>query len=144
MIKSFFLIALVFLITSCSTNPQPFVINTDNCVVCKMAMADLRFGGEIITKKGKIYKFDDIGCMISFLKSASLEEKVIDKILVMNFEKQNEFIEVLSAWFLVSPEINSPMKSDIAGFENKEAAEKIKKGKEGEIINWDNLLQTIK
>ncbi|NJO25793.1 MAG: hypothetical protein HC867_08590 [Bacteroidia bacterium] len=42
-----------------------------------MGMADFRFGGEVITKKGRIYKFDDMRCMIDFLKSGSLEEKEI-------------------------------------------------------------------
>lgn len=137
-------IGLLFTISSCSTKPEPFAIGKDNCYVCKMGMADLKFGGEVITKKGKVYKFDDIGCMIGFLKSGGIEEKDIKEKLVMNYTKQNEFIDVQSAWFLVSPEMKSPMKSNAGGFDTKESAEKIKDNNSGEIIKWEELLQRTK
>jgi len=136
--------ALVFTIASCSTKPEPFAIGKDDCYVCKMGVADLKFGGELITKKGKVYKFDDMGCMMNFLKSGSLEENDIDKKLVMNYDQPNEFIDVQLASFLASPVLKSPMKSNIAGFNSKEAAEKIKNGNEGEIVNWEELLQRSK
>ncbi len=135
---------LLFMFSSCSTKPEPLVIGKDDCYVCKMGVADLKFGGEVITKKGKVYKFDDIGCMINFLRSGSIEEKDIEKKVVMNYNKQNEFIDVQSAWFLASPEIKSPMKSNIAGFETKESAEKIKNNNTGEIVTWNDLIQRTK
>ena len=65
--------------TSCSSQPQPFVAGQDDCHVCKMGLADFKYGGEIITKKGKVYKFDDLRCMVSYIKSNSIEEKDISK-----------------------------------------------------------------
>ena len=130
---------LLLLFTSCSTKPEPIVIGKDDCYVCKMGIADIKFGGEIVTKKGKIYKFDDAGCMISFLKSGSLEEKEIAQKLVMNYVNPNEFLNVQSAWFLASAEVKSPMQSNLSGFANKEEAEKIKEGKSGEIVQWDEV-----
>lgn len=132
---------LVF--TSCSSQPQPFVAGQDDCYVCKMGLADFRFGGEIITKKGKAYKFDDLRCMINYLKSNSLEEKDISKTLTMNFNKPNEFIDVKKAWYLVSPELRSPMNSNSSGFVSKEEAEKMLKGKTGQILRWNDLLERV-
>ena len=49
---------------------------------------DPKFGGEVITKKGKIYKFDDLHCMVSFLKSGgSRLKKILRKNVIINFEK---------------------------------------------------------
>ena len=140
------LVALIFLFgfSSCSTKPEPFVAGKDDCYVCKMGIADFRFGGEVITKKGKIYKFDDMRCMIDFLKSGTVEEKDISKKLFMNFEKPNEFLDVKSAWFVASKEIKSPMNSNISAYATKTAAENILKDKQGEIVTWDEIYQRVK
>src|SRR5574337_2109298 len=53
---------LLILFTSCNTNPEPFAYGRDICDDCKMPIMDAKFGGEIINKKGRIYKFDDAHC----------------------------------------------------------------------------------
>ncbi len=136
--------ALLFLVSSCSTKPEPFTAGKDDCYTCKMGIADLKFGGELITKKGKIYKFDDMGCMISFLKAETIDDKEFASRLVINYKKPNEFIDVNNAWFLASPVIKSPMNSHVAGFADKQSAEKLKGADEGEIVNWDDLLRRTK
>ena len=62
------------LLTSCSTKPEPFAYGKDNCHTCKMGIMDPKFGTELITTKGKIYKFDDVSCMQYFLKSNTREK----------------------------------------------------------------------
>lgn len=58
------LVVLVSFFTSCSTvEPTPIKLNTDNCDYCKMTIADLRFASELITEKGKVYKYDDLSCL---------------------------------------------------------------------------------
>lgn len=137
----FFVLPAMFFLISCTTKPSPFVSGQDECHVCKMGLADFRFGGEIITKKGKVYKFDDLRCMISYIKSGTMEEKDISITLTMNFNKPNEFIDVKKAWYLVSPEIRSPMSSNASGYISKEEAENILKGKTGQIVRWNDLLE---
>lgn len=141
---SLFILLLSFsLFTSCSSQPQPFVAGQDDCHVCKMGIADFKYGGEIITRKGKIYKFDDMRCMINFIKSNTLDEKDISKTLSINFNKPNEFIDANKAWFLVSPELKSPMGSNAAGFATKEEAAKTKEDY-GQLFSWVELLERSK
>ncbi len=135
---------LLFIFTSCSSQPQPFVTGQDDCHVCKMGLVDFKYGGEIITNKGKVYKFDDMRCMISFIKSNSLEEKEISKTLTMNFNKPNEFLDVKKAWFAVSADLRSPMGSNAAGFGSKSEAENVLKDKTGQIFRWADLLERSK
>ena len=130
--------------SSCSVDPEPFTIGKDDCHVCKMGVADLRFGGELITKKGKIYKFDDMRCMVDFLKSGTIEEKNMKQTLFMNFESPNEFLDVKNAWFVASKDIRSPMNSNISAFSNKSAAENMLKDKQGELVTWNEILQRVK
>jgi len=135
--------SLLVFFSSCNTKPEPFVPGKDLCHFCKMGISDTRFGGELITKKGKIYKFDDLHCMATYLKANKDEEKNISKKLAINFEKPNEFLDVASASFVISPELKSPMGSNAAGFIDKQAAEKYAKDKQAGVVNWDELLNKI-
>ena len=132
---------LLFVFLSCNTKPEPFTVGKDECYVCKMGMADLKFGGEIITRKGKLYKFDDAGCLISYLKSGALADQEIGQTLIMNYEKPNEFLPAEHVHFLVSEEIKSPMNSHIAGFATAEAVQQKQKETPGTLFNWNEILE---
>jgi len=139
------LLSLAFLSFSCSTKPQPFETGKDNCHFCKMGITDTRFGGELITKKGKIFKFDDLVCLANFLKAGGEEPGNISKTLTVLFEKPNEFLDVNKASFVVSPELKSPMGSNTAAFSSRAAADNFTKDKQGAmIINWSQLLGKVK
>lgn len=137
------LILAVF-ISSCSTKPEPFKYGKDDCYFCKMGIVDPKFGGEVITKKGKVYKFDDIICMVRYLKSGILKEEKIAQRVIINFEKENDFLDVSKTTFWVNPELRSPMGSNTAAFVSRQAAEKAKAGKEGQLLNWYELYSKIK
>jgi copper chaperone NosL len=129
--------------SSCSAQPEPFNYGTDVCHTCKMGVADIKFGNEIITKKGKVYKFDDIGCMVRYLKSGVIEQKEIAQTVVINYEKKGDFIDVNNAAFAVSQEIRSPMNFNTAAFTNKEVATKFLAGKNGKILTWNEIYNKI-
>lgn len=109
-----------------------------------MSITDTRFGAEIITKKGKVFKFDDLHCLVAFIKNGTEKEENISKNLTILFEKPNNFNEVKKAVFVFSQELRSPMRSNTAAFENKAAAEKFMKGKQGEILNWQQVYDKLK
>jgi copper chaperone NosL len=134
---------MLLLFISCNTKPEPFQPGKDVCQFCKMGISDTRFGGEVITKKGKIHKFDDLHCMISFLKIGGEAEKEISQKVVINFEKPNEFVDAASATFVISTDLKSPMGSNAAGFSGKEAAENYSKGRQTEITNWQQLYTKV-
>lgn len=137
-------VCAAFVILSCNTKPQPFEAGKDNCHYCKMGITDIRFGGEIITKKGKVFKFDDLHCLVSFLKGGGEEQSNISQTLTILFDQKNEFLDVNKAVFTISPELKSPMGSNTAGFGNKASAENFAKGKQAEIINWQQLYDRVK
>ena len=148
---TFLLISLSIITISCSPKTEPFNYGKDNCYFCKMGIVDPKYGGEVITKKSKVYKFDDLICMVRFLQSGTLKEKEIAKKVIINFdhgssvgEKENDFLDVNKATFWVSPELRSPMGSNAAAFASQQAAEKARAGKEGQLMNWDEIYKKIK
>jgi len=134
---------LLFLFSSCSNKPQLFNYGKDVCDNCKMTIVDPKFGGEVITKKGKVYKFDDVKCMINFLKTGEVKGKNISQKLVINFQKQNDFIDAGKAFFLLSAELKSPMAGNAAAFTARQEAEKIKTNVQGHVIFWDEVYNNV-
>jgi copper chaperone NosL len=140
-------ILLIFMLTlniSCNVSPQPIKVGTDACSFCKMSVADKHFGAELITKKGKIYKFDDLQCMIGFLKDKTIQTGDVEKMYVVDYQAPYGLIDLETAFLLKSEKLRSPMGSNIAGFLSEKHFEKNKDSLSGESIQFKALLNTIK
>jgi copper chaperone NosL len=134
---------LVLFISSCNTKPQPFAYGKDICDDCRMTIMDPKFGGEIITKKGKVFKFDDAHCLVHFMKQGTVKQADIAQTVFIDFENDKNFINVTSAYFVVSDQLKSPMNSNAASFSSIEIAQEKTKQTNGTIKNWDQLYQSL-
>lgn len=126
---------------SCNTQPQPLVVGKDECFFCKMPVADTKFGAEIITVKGKLYKFDDIGCTINFLKNGFAAGEKAKNIFTVNYANEHNFLDVNKSFFLMSENLHSPMNSGVAAFVSRSEAETFIKEFPGKIFTWIQLQQ---
>ena len=127
------------LMASCSTAPEPISLGKDNCDFCKMTISDPRFGAEIVTNKGKIYKFDDQHCILAFLKEDKLEEHDIAGVYFTDFNRPHELIHVESAHFLQSPALKSPMNGNIAAFRHPDSLANALPSFYGNAITWEDM-----
>lgn len=132
---------LLFILSSCSTGPQPIKIGQDACSFCKMSIADNRFGAEIITKKGKIYKFDDMHCVLRFRTENVINLSDIKETYLVNFEEPHDFIEASKASLLKSNQLRSPMGGNIAVFSNDENLSAAAAKFQGNKTTWAALLK---
>lgn len=142
--KSALLIAIPTLwisLTSCSSGPQPMVLGKDNCHLCKMTITDARFGAEIITKKGRVYKFDDIFCLVSYLKADTSEQQNLKDIYFVDYIGKHQFIKSNTAFLFSSPDLHSPMNGNIAAFESKEKSKEATATFSGSEVKWVDLLK---
>ena len=141
------ILPLVFtsvLLKACQPKTEAFNYGKDNCHFCKMGILDPKYGCEIVTKKSKVFKFDDINCMAMFINSGGVEENDIAHKVVINFEKKNEFIDADKAVFWVSSTLRSPMGANAAAFISRDAAEKIITSKDGQFVNWETVIAKYK
>ena len=142
--KLILLVLCTLIFVSCETGPQPIVVGKDECYFCKMPVADPKFGAEIVTEKGKIYKFDDIGCMLNFMNNGLGADEKAEKILAVDYYNNFGLLDVKNAVFLKSPNLHSPMNSGIAAFDSQGEAENLRKEFPAEILTWQQLLRTLK
>jgi copper chaperone NosL len=141
-LTSVVVVAILFL--SCNTDPQPLQFGKDACYTCKMTLMDKKFGAEIVTAKGKIYKFDDVNCMVNFLNSDYLEDETLEHKLVVDYTQDGKLIPAEEAFYLKSDEIRSPMASEVAAFETEKAMLKHKSKLKAIYMAWGELKTQFK
>ncbi|SHH16920.1 copper chaperone NosL [Chryseolinea serpens] len=132
-------IALVSLF-SCSVKPEPLVMGKDACYTCKMTLVDEKFGAEILTRKGKIYKFDDLNCMVNFIHSGYEPKENVASYLVANYVGTPKLLDATKSFYSQSDLIRSPMAGHVAAFERKDEFEKFNAEWHGTMLSWDELL----
>jgi copper chaperone NosL len=139
--KYFAWLLCLTLFCSCNTDPRPLVIGKDECDFCKMPVVNTKFGAELITQKGKLYKFDDMICMMNFLENTMQKKQIIKNIFPVNYTNNQKFTDINQSVFLVSQNFRTPMNSGIAAFETQQEATLFLKDFPGKIITWDQLQQ---
>lgn len=135
---------IVLLFIQCEVNPEALCYGVDACHTCKMTLMDTKFGAEIVTKKGKVYKFDDINCMINFYDSGYEPIDEMAYKLVVDYAQPEKLIEAQDAFYLKSNQIRSPMASGIAAFEAKSEMDNYKKQWKGIWLSWGELVTEFK
>lgn len=132
-----FMLSLSFL--SCAkTEAVPLKLNVDSCDFCKMNIADGKYGAEIITQKGRVYKFDDIMCMINYGNENLASNK--KSYYVNDYTQDNVLIPAESAFFLSGGTIHSPMRGNVVAFSSEKEALQFSEKLNAEPIPWDALL----
>lgn len=133
------IIQIVFLIvffTSCKIEPKEIDFGLDACHFCKMTIVDKAFASEIVSTKGKIYKYDAIECMI---KNQDVQNLNAALFLVYDYEYTADFIDATKSFFVISDHINSPMGENLGAFLSKASAEKFVKVNGGIQFNWTEI-----
>nr|WP_246229479.1 hypothetical protein [Mucilaginibacter humi] len=67
-LSAFIIMLCCLLLGACSHAPEPIRYGKDACAHCKMTIMDKRFSSELVTAKGKVFKFDAAECMTAYLK----------------------------------------------------------------------------
>jgi copper chaperone NosL len=141
-ITSAFLLAILFL--SCSSDPEPLRYGKDACYACKMTLMDKKFGAELVTAKGKIFKFDDANCMVNFINSDYLTDETIVHKLIIDYSQPGKLISAEKAFYLKTDQIRSPMASQVAAFEKEEVMLTHKTKLNAISLGWKEVIAEIK
>jgi copper chaperone NosL len=130
------------LLVSCNVKPEPINYGSDVCHNCSMTIVDKRHAAEYITKKGKVFKFDSIECMVSGLKAIDREE--ITSYLVADYGDSGILIDATRATFLVSQGVPSPMGGFLSAFGNEENAKLVRAEQGGKLLDWKEVQEQFK
>lgn len=127
------------LLSSCGPQgPEQVKVNKDNCDNCKMTISDPRFAAELITKKGRLYKFDDLICLRAWVDEHNDPNT---RAYVANFNKPDEYLELENALYVNSSAVNSPMGGNTAAFSTKAEATMYSLKVKGNVTDWEGVPQ---
>jgi copper chaperone NosL len=135
---SWIFIALVFF--SCTPSPQPIAYGIDGCAYCEMIIMDPRYGTEMVTKKGKAYKFDSVECLVRYLKENESAMKEANLLLLTPFSHPETLEDAHRCTILHSLEIPSPMGMFLTAFSDEATAVKYRDDNGGTLYTWKELI----
>lgn len=139
-------LTLIFLLTSlgtfsgCSSGPKPIKFGQDACDFCKMTIADKKFGGEIVTSKGKTFKFDDINCIRDYMATDIFKGEDPDVYLV-DYNGTGNLISTKTAFLVQSEELHGPMGGNIVAVENAQQQKDLKAKAGYTSITWSEWIK---
>lgn len=147
MLNKFFSLTLfssLLFFAGCGTDPEPINYGHDECEFCRMLITDNRYGAELITDKGKIFKFDAVECMIEFAMVKNFIGDANQKFLVTNFATPESFINAPNAFYVQNENFRSPMGLNVMAFDSEISRQKFVSESGGSLLNWVDVIELVK
>ncbi|MFP5470256.1 MAG: nitrous oxide reductase accessory protein NosL [Bacteroidia bacterium] len=132
----------ILLSFSCSVEPKPISYGSDQCALCKMTISDSRYGSELLTKKGKAYKFDSIECLIHYL-NGEVEEQHVHSVLITDYSSPEKLIDAKNAHYIISENMPSPMGANLTGFADEKIVKEYQEKNTGDVLTWEEASKRI-
>jgi len=133
-----FYMMLLLIFSACQVQPQDIEYGADQCHACKMIISDSRFGCELVTTKGKVYKYDAIECLVPEVMKHGTDH--YEFILVGDFNNPGRLINAESAFFKIDPNVPSPMGGNLSAYSDQID---LALAKESEYLQWTELVTTL-
>ena len=141
--KSILSLTLIsLLLASCTVEESPIVFGKDACHYCMMNIVDKQHAAEIVTQKGKPFKYDAIECMMRDILER--DESSIALFLMTDYFAPGKLVDATEATYLISENLPSPMGANLTGFQSKSKAEEVHKAKGGILYSWNELKLVFK
>ena len=133
-----FLLALLLLAACATKEPQPVDIRPeDMCAFCRMAISEKQYAAQFTTRDGDAVKFDDIGCLLNFVKGKQNQGEIA-AYFVADFETR-EWTRGESAFYARSADFKTPMSHGIVAFKDRGRAEASANNHHGELLQFAEL-----
>lgn len=126
-----------FFLSACTPTVDPIRFGKEECHHCKMIISDVRFGAELVTDKGKVFKFDAIECMIDYLKKS--ENQIYAFTQAIGYDTPGVLHPVAQLYFLISHDLPSPMGANLSAFTDRSFTQDLPMEITGEFYDWDEL-----
>ena len=138
------MIPAVLLFVSCSGGFKQINYGKDECDNCKMTIVDKKFAVEILSVKGKPFKFDELICAQQFVNNGKISVMQIQDIYINNFNKPGEFIKLYESFVATSETIKSPMGGKMAAFATEEEVTRFIGSHGGTSVEPKSIIKTEK
>ncbi len=128
---------------ACGTaGPRALVAGTDECAQCRMMITDPRFGGEVVTRTGRVQTFDALECLAAYVASA--DSTTLADVWVSDFEHPGTWLPASKAVFITGSTIGSPMGRSLLALAPGSAPAAAVTRYGGAVRDWPSLVRAAK
>lgn len=133
--------ATVAMLACAAPGPGDIHYGTDACDHCRMTIADPKFAAQLVTRTGKIHRFDDPACLASFVVAGRVEERHVLGIWLNDYAHPESRVAATDAVFVVSDQVRAPMNGGAAAFASRDAAAALQRSTGGRLERWTDILK---
>lgn len=134
------LLVVVLLLSACgdeSYEPREINPETDVCYVCNMSVTSVDYAAQVVLKNNDIVVFDDLGCLMDYMKQNGESEIGAAYIRDTNSSK---WLNIKDASYIYSPDYWTPMNYGVLAFASEEEAKAYMEEAPGEIVPYEEFL----
>ncbi len=133
-------VAAVALAAACAQpGPRPIALGDEVCRHCHMTIADPRFAAELVTARGRVHVFDDIGCLVLFAAEGGVPLEQVHSLWVHDFLHPDSLLDARAAVYLRIESMNTPMGSHLVALREGPGADSLSARVSGPLLRWDDL-----
>jgi copper chaperone NosL len=119
--------------------PRLIAYGEEACRHCHMTIADPRFAAELVTTTGKVYVFDDVGCLTAFVHRGPVPPSQVHGLWVYDYLQPDSLLDARQALYLRVDSLATPMASHLAALRAGAAADSLRARLGGTFLTWDRL-----
>ena len=133
------LLPLVAALACAAPAPQAFHYDSDGCDHCRMTISNPAFAAQVVTRTGKVYRFDDPDCVVSFVSSGRVAAPDVHSIWANDHAHPDTRVRAGDAFFVVSDRIRGPMNGHMAAFASEHDAKAFQASVGGALQRWSDV-----
>lgn len=118
--------------------PRPLTEGSDVCAHCHMTLADRRFGGELVSRTGKVTPFDDVGCLA--VAVATGDSAAVHSLWVSDYLAPDSLVNVTEMRFLKVDSLRTPMGYGYIAVRPGRAADSLAAALGGRVMAWEDVM----
>jgi copper chaperone NosL len=120
--------------------PAEIHYDSDACDHCRMTISVPGFAAQLVTRTGRIFRFDDPGCLREFVTANRVTAADTHSIWANDHAHAEARVRIEDAWLVVSGGIRAPMNGRMAAFASPDEARALQATVGGRVVRWTDVL----